>query len=46
MAGKIVVNRNADRTRGRLLRAAIRLFTQRGYHAAAKTNSPVENASG
>lgn len=35
MARKIAGSRNADRTRARLLRAAIRLFADRGYHAVA-----------
>ena len=29
------VNRNPDRTRRRLLQAAVRLFSERGYHGAS-----------
>jgi AcrR family transcriptional regulator len=35
MAKKIIVTRNPDRTRRRLLKAAIRLFSTFGYHAVA-----------
>jgi TetR/AcrR family transcriptional regulator len=35
MAKKIIVTRNPDRTRRRLLKAAIRLFSTFGYHAVS-----------